>query len=136
MNALEQTKAALGPVLNEDPLAQAIKLSFNGVKELREENARVTEIASVHEKRAGLLEAELAMIRQALAESVRECKRIDRFNVELVTQLNNVKGLIGECFTRAEHAQYLPNVVPTERIPPQDEQEIPKFLQNGPAIKS
>jgi len=133
MNALEQTKAALGPVTNEDPLAQAIRHSFNGVKELREENARLAEIATVHEKRADLLAAELAMTKEALVNSQRECKRVDRFNVELVTQLNNVKGIIGDCFTHAEQAQYLPHPVPPAP-PAESEEEIPKFLAKGPAV--
>lgn len=120
-----------------DPIAQAAARAVQGVAELREENVRHATRADAFEKQCAIQAAELEMTKVALKTASADRDRYQRFNIELTTQLNNVANLIGDCFERAKHAQYIPQPAPPEQIAqPTIEEEIPKFLQNGPAIKS
>lgn len=119
---------------SHDPIAQAAARAVQGVAELREENERHATRADAFEKQNAILQAELEMTRAALKTASADRDRYQRFNIELVTQLNNVHLILDDVFTRAKNTQYLPNQAAPAEPMGTIEEEIPKFLQQGPAV--
>lgn len=118
-----------------DPIADAAAAAVQGVHELRADNARLTEMAAQYEKSYCIAQAELEMTKAALKTMTAAHDRVQRFNVELVTQLNNVHMILDGCFERAKVAQYLPDTTPPpEQITSDTAEPIPEFLQQGPAM--
>lgn len=113
-----------------DPIQEAATLAARGVGELRDANATLTARNTELDKAYSIAHAELEMTRASLDRMTHERDFYQRFTVEMVTQLNNVRSLIGDCMDRAKQASYRPNgAVPAQADP--DHDQPPKFLTQG-----
>ena len=124
---MQQVKEATLPV---DPLADQIASSLRGVREMREELARLGTRIQELERENILLESENAAFRAQLESEKVERGYYQRFAVEIATSLNLIGQVCDDVMTKAQQEAFRKNgAVPRQDIP---ELRIPKFLQKGP----
>jgi hypothetical protein len=124
---VQQPKEAGNPL---DPLADQIASSLRGVRELREEVARLSARVQQLERETLILESENATYRAQLESEKIERSYYQRFAVEVATSLNLIGQVCDEVMTKAQQHAFRQNgEPPREDIP---DLEIPKFLQKGP----
>ena len=120
-----------------DPIQEAAVLAARGIGELRDANATLTARVTELDKAYSIGQAELEMTRTALDRMTHERDFYQRFTVEMVTQLNNVRSLIADCMERAKQASHRPNGAAPSPAPAGDEEPVPEFLlQPLPEAKS
>jgi regulator of replication initiation timing len=124
---VQQLKEAVMPA---DPLADQIASSLRGVRELREDVARLSARIQELERENILLESENSAYRAQLESEKVERGYYQRFAVEIATSLNLIGQVCDDVMTKAQQEAFRKNgAVPREDIP---ELRIPKFLQKGP----
>ncbi len=109
-----------------DPIQEAAVLAARGVGELRDANATLTARVTELDKAYSIGQAELDMTRATLDRMTHERDFYQRFTVEMVTQLNNVRSLIADCMERAKQASHRPNGAAP--APTGDAEPVPEFL--------
>jgi regulator of replication initiation timing len=119
-------EAALPP----DPLADQIASSLRGVRELREDIARLSARVQQLERENLMLESENAACRSQLESEKTERSYYHRFAVEVATSLNLIAQVCDDVMTKAQKEAHRNNGEPPRQDMPN--LEIPKFLQNGP----
>jgi len=118
------------PSLPTDPLADQIANSLRGVRELREEVARLSARCQQLEHENTILESENAAYRAQLEAERMERSYYHRFAIEVATSLNLVGQVCDEVMNKAQQEAFRNNGEPPRQDLP--ELQIPKFLQNGP----
>jgi predicted RNase H-like nuclease (RuvC/YqgF family) len=116
-----------------DPLADHIANSLRGVRELREEVARLNVRLREMERENIILASENAAYRAQLEAERTERSYYHRFAVEVATSLNLVGQVCDEVMNKAQQEAFRQNGEPSRQELP--ELQLPKFLenaQNGP----
>jgi hypothetical protein len=113
-----------------DPLADQIANSLRGVRELREDVARLSTRIQQLERENLVLESANAAYRAQLESEKTERSYYHRFAVEVATSLNLIAQVCDDVMRKAQlQAVRNDGEPPRQDIP---DLEIPRFLQNGP----
>lgn len=118
------------PSVPTDPLADQIANSLRGVRELREEVARLSARCQQLEHENTILESENSAYRTQVETERMERSYYHRFAIEVATSLNLVGQVCDEVMNKAQQEAFRNNGEPPRQDLP--ELQIPKFLQNGP----
>jgi regulator of replication initiation timing len=113
-----------------DPLADQIANSLRGVRELREDLARLSARVQQLERENLVLESENAAYRSQLESEKTERSYYHRFAVEVATSLNMIAQVCDDVMHKAQKQAFHNNGEPPRQDIP--DLEIPRFLQNGP----
>jgi hypothetical protein len=116
--------------MSADPLADQIASSLRGVRELREDIARLSARVEQLERANLMLESENATCRSQLEAEKTERSYYHRFAVEVATSLNLIAQVCDDVMHKAQNEALRNNGEPPREDMP--ELAIPKFLQNGP----
>jgi hypothetical protein len=113
-----------------DPLADQIANSLRGVRELREDVARLSARVQQLERENLVLESENAAYRSQLESEKTERSYYHRFAVEVATSLNMIAQVCDDVMHKAQQQAFRNDGQPPRQDMP--DLEIPRFLQNGP----
>src|SRR5215475_14436197 len=126
----QQVQSPKEAVLPADPLADQIANSLRGVRELREDVARLSVRVQQLERENLMLESENAACRAQLESEKTERSYYHRFAVQVATSLNLIAQVCDDVMHKAQQEAFRNNGEPPRQDIP--DLEIPKFLQNGP----
>ena len=115
-----------------DTIHEAATMVMNGVKELREECAKLRGLRDVQEDNLRRLEAENAVFKEQIKDLSAKLDFFQGFSIELTTRIDCIQAACEEAVQRSKEGAFAPRTIkpPADQIStPMTEEKPLKFLR-------